>query len=220
MNPQSDVSRVVPGAINALDRLVALFSRLPGIGKKSAGRLVYHILDSDASYARTLGAELQGLHEAIKRCSRCGSFTENDPCPICTDSGRDHSLLCVVERAQDIRIIEESREFNGCFHVLGGLIAPLEGITPGNLSILKLFERVRDEKVEEVILALNPTIEGDTTALYIQRFLKEKLSVPGTSPADGSLEISRLASGLPVGGDLEYADRLTLSRSLRGRIKM
>jgi len=198
---------------NALDRLVALFSRLPGIGKKSASRLVYHILDADPSFARTIAGELQGLHEAIKRCSRCGSFTESDPCSICTDNARDHSLLCVVERAQDVRVIEESREFRGLFHVLGGLIAPLEGVNPGDLAIAQLLGRIRDEGVTEVILALNPTIEGDTTALYIQKFLKEKLP---SSP----LEISRLASGLPVGGDLEYADRLTLSRSLRGRIKM
>jgi len=199
--------------INALDRLVALLSRLPGIGKKSASRLVYHILEADPSHARALAAELQNLHESIKRCSACGSFTESDPCPICSDSGRDRTLLCVVERAQDVRVIEESREFRGLFHVLGGLIAPLEGINPGDLSIGQLLERIRKEKVREVILALNPTIEGDTTALYIQRVLKEKLS-------SGDLEISRLASGLPVGGDLEYADRLTLSRSLRGRIKM
>jgi len=201
------------GGPNALDRLVALFSRLPGIGKKSASRLVYHILDADPSFARTIAGELQGLHEAIKRCSRCGSFTESDPCSICTDTTRDHSLLCVVERAQDVRVIEESREFRGLFHVLGGLIAPLEGVNPGDLAIVQLLGRVRDEGVTEVILALNPTIEGDTTALYIQKFLKEKLP-------SSLLEISRLASGLPVGGDLEYADRLTLSRSLRGRIKM
>jgi len=198
---------------NALDRLVVLFSRLPGIGKKSASRLVYHILDSDPSYARALAAEIHALHDAIKRCSRCGSFTESDPCPICTDTTRDRSLICVVERAQDVRVIEESREFRGFFHVLGGLIAPLEGVNPGDLTIAQLLGRVRDEGVREVIMALNPTIEGDTTALYIQKFLKEKLP-------SGQLEISRLASGLPVGGDLEYADKLTLSRSLRGRIKM
>ena len=204
--------------INALDRLVALFSKLPGIGKKSAGRLVYHILDADSSYARILAAELSGLHEAIKRCSRCGSFTESDPCSICTDPGRDRTLLCVVERAQDVRVIDESREFKGLFHVLGGLIAPLEGVNPGDLAIGQLFARIRDEGIREVILALNPTIEGDTTALYIQKFLKEKL--PSHYAEQIPLEISRLASGLPVGGDLEYADRLTLSRSLRGRIKM
>jgi recombination protein RecR len=199
--------------LNALDRLVSLFSRLPGIGKKSAGRLVYHILDTDPSYAKTLAAELLTLHEIIKRCSRCGSFTESDPCPICTDSGRDRTLLCVVERAQDVRLIDESREFRGIFHVLGGLIAPLEGVNPGDLTIMQLPGRIKDEGVREVILALNPTIEGDTTALYIHRFLNEKLF-------PGSVDISRLASGLPVGGDLEYADKLTLSHSLRGRIKM
>jgi recombination protein RecR len=200
-------------SMNALDRLVALLSKLPGIGKKSAGRLVYHILDADPSYAQILAAELQSLHEAIKRCSRCGSFTETDPCQVCTDPGRDRSLLCVVERAQDVRVIDESREYRGLFHVLGGLIAPLEGVNPGDLALGQLPGRILDEGVKEVILALNPTIEGDTTALYIQRFLREKM--PSNSP-----EISRLASGLPVGGDLEYADRLTLSRSLRGRIKM
>jgi recombination protein RecR len=199
--------------MNALDRLVTLFSKLPGIGKKSAGRLVYHILEADPSYAKTLAAELNGLHDAIKRCSRCGSFTECDPCHICTDTSRDRTLLCVVERAQDVRLIDEAREFRGIFHVLGGLIAPLEGVTPGNLAIAQLPGRIRDEGVEEVILALNPTIEGDTTSLYIQRFLNEKMP-------SSSLEISRLASGLPVGGDLEYADKLTLSRSLRGRIRM
>ena len=200
-------------AANSLDRLVALLSKLPGIGKKSAGRLVYYILDTDPSYARALAEELLGLHNAIKRCSRCGSFTESDPCAICTDQGRDQTLLCVVERAQDVRVIEESREFRGLFHVLGGLIAPLEGVNPGDLTIAQLFSRIKDQGVQEVILALNPTIEGDTTALYIQKFLKERLP-------SHSLEVSRLASGLPVGGDLEYADRLTLSRSLRGRVKM
>ena len=208
---------------NTLDRLAALLSKLPGIGKKSAGRLVYHILDADPSYAATLAAEIAELHKAIKRCSICGSFTESNPCPICIDPGRDRSLLCVVERAQDVRVIEESREFRGLFHVLGGLIAPLEGVNPGDLAIGQLPGRIKDEGVRELILALNPTIEGDTTTLYIQRFLKEKLAFepPAQGPLAGyPLEISRLASGLPVGGDLEYADRLTLSRSLRGRIKM
>ena len=201
------------GQLNALDRLVALLSKLPGIGKKSASRLVYHILDAEPSYAGALAAELHGLHDAIRRCSRCGSYTETDPCPICSDPGRDRTLLCVVERAQDVRVIDESKEFRGIFHVLGGLIAPLEGVNPGDLSIGHLLRRIKDEGIREVILALNPTIEGDTTSLYIQKFLKENLT-------SQTVEISRLASGLPVGGDLEYADRLTLSRSFRGRIKM
>ncbi|AEF83296.1 recombination mediator RecR [Leadbettera azotonutricia] len=202
---------MTPG--NALDRLTALLSRLPGIGKKTAGRLAYHILDTDPAYAHSLASELDNLHDAIKRCSRCGAYTESDPCPICSDPSRDRALLCVVERAQDLRVIEESREYRGLFHVLGGLIAPLEGVGPGDLSIGKLASRIQEEGTRELILALNPTIEGDTTALYLQQFLKEKLK---GSP----LEITRLASGLPVGGDLEYADRLTLSRSFRGRIKL
>jgi recombination protein RecR len=119
----------------------------------------------------------------------------------------------VVERAQDVRVLEESREFKGLFHVLGGLIAPLEGVGPGDLSLGRLFSRIRDEGVRELILALNPTVEGDTTALYIQRLLKERAG-------GGPVELTRLASGLPVGGDLEYADRLTLSRSFRGRVKL
>jgi recombination protein RecR len=195
--------------MNAIDRLVALFSKLPGIGKKSATRLAYYILDTDPSYARLLAEQLETLHALIRRCSICGSFTETDPCPICADPGRDASLICVVERPQDVRVIEESHEFHGRFHVLGGLIAPLDGVSPGDLSIGPLLTRVRTEGTHEVILAMNPTVEGDTTALYIQKLLKEE-----------SVMVTRLASGLPVGGDLEYTDRLTLSRSFRGRVKI
>jgi recombination protein RecR len=195
--------------LDAIDRLVDLLSKLPGIGKKSASRLAYHILDADPSYSRMLAGELSSLHSVIKRCSRCGGYTESDPCPICADPGRDASIICVVERPQDIRVIEESREFRGRFHVLGGLIAPLEGVGPDDLTIGRLLSRIRLERVAEVILALNPTVEGDTTALYISKLLK-----------DTNVEATRLASGLPVGGDLEYTDRLTLSRSFRGRVKV
>ncbi|WP_041611809.1 recombination mediator RecR [Treponema primitia] len=195
--------------MNALDRLVALLSKLPGVGKKSAGRMAYHILDTSPGYAKDLAEELAGLHQAIRHCSVCGGFTESDPCPICSDTGRDGSIICVVERAQDVRVIEESREFHGRFHVLGGLIAPLEGVGPEDLSIGKLLSRVRAEGTRELILAMNPTLEGDTTALYLQKLLK-----------DSGADVTRLASGLPVGGDLEYADRLTLSRSFRGRVKL
>jgi recombination protein RecR len=199
---------------NAIDRLVELLSRLPGIGKKSASRMAYHILDADPSYSRMLAEQLASLHSSIRRCSRCGSFTETDPCPICTDPHRDSTVICVVERPQDIRVIDESfgggasAEFRGRFHVLGGLIAPLEGIGPDNLTIGQLLSRIRLEGVREVILAMNPTVEGDTTALYLQKLLK-----------DQAVEVTRLASGLPVGGDLEYADRLTLARSFRGRVR-
>ena len=198
---------------NALDRLITLFSKLPGIGKKSAGRITYHILDSSPALAAALAKELAGLHQAIRRCSVCGGFTESDPCSVCCDSGRDHSIICVVECAQDMRIIEESREFPGVYHVLGGLIAPLEGVSPADLSIDKLISRLRgsgsDRQIKELILALNPTVEGDTTALYLQKQLK---GFP--------VEVTRLASGMPVGGNIEYIDKLTLSRSFRGRVKI
>jgi len=194
---------------NALDRLITLFSKLPGIGKKSAGRIAYHILDSNPVLAGTLANELAGLHQAIRRCGTCGGFTETDPCSVCTDTTRDHSIICVVECAQDMRIIEDSREFPGVYHVLGGLIAPLEGVGAGDLSIEKLINRIKSSQVKELILALNPTVEGDTTALYLQKILKEF-----------PVEISRLASGMPVGGNIEYIDKLTLSRSLRGRVRV
>ena len=192
---------------NALDRLITLFSKLPGIGKKSAGRIAYHILDSDPILAGNLAKELAGLHQAIRRCSVCGSFTEADPCAVCSDNSRDHSIICIVESAQDVRIIEDSREFPGVYHVLGGLIAPLEGVGPTDLSIDKLIGRLGG--VRELILALNPTVEGDTTALYLQKTLKSF-----------EVEITRLASGMPVGGNIEYIDKLTLSRSFRGRVKV
>ena len=199
---------------NAIDRLITLLSKLPGVGKKSASRMAYFIIDSEGAYARNLASELEALHRSIFRCGICGGFTETDPCPICSDPGRDHSIICVIERAQDLRIIEESREFNGVFHVLGGLIAPLEGIGPGDLAINRLIARLggqspQEQKIREIILALNPTVEGDTTALYLHKILK-----------DFPVEVTRLASGLPVGGDLEYTDRITLSRSFRGRVKI
>ena len=194
---------------NAIDRLITLFSKLPGIGKKSAGRIVYHILDSSPVLAETLSKELSGFHQAIKRCGVCGGFTETDPCAVCSNPARDKTIICVVETAQDMRIIEEGREFAGVYHVLGGLIAPLEGVSPANLSIDKLINRLRSNTVKEIILALNPTVEGDTTALYLQKTLKEY-------PVD----IYRLASGMPVGGNIEYIDKLTLSRSFRGKVKV
>ncbi|MFA6508307.1 MAG: recombination mediator RecR [Treponemataceae bacterium] len=195
--------------MNSLDRLVASFSKLPGVGKKSAMRMAYYVLDADRSYARNLAEQLGVLHDAIHRCSVCGSYTESDPCPVCSDPTRDGSVICVVERPQDVRVIEDAGEYRGRFHVLGGTIAPLDGIGPDDLSIGPLLERVKKGGVAEVILATNPTVEGDTTALYLQKALR-----------DTGVLISRLASGLPVGGDLEYADRLTLSRSFRGRTSL
>ncbi len=195
--------------MNAIDELTDSFSRLPGIGKKSAGRLVNYILKADPLWVKRFAAEISSLQEKIRPCSVCGSWTESDPCQICSNPLRDKSLLCVVEQPQDVSTIESSHEYNGLFHVLGGVIAPLEGIGPDQLRIPELLERIKTGSVKEVILATNPTVEGDTTALYIQRLLSENRGIT----------VTRLASGLPVGGDLEYADRLTLARSFRGRSK-
>lgn len=193
--------------MNALDQLAESFSRLPGIGKKSAMRISNHLLKADQVFLENFAKQLVELHSRIHQCSECGSYTETDPCQICTNPLRERNLLCVVEQPQDVSTIENSGEFRGLFHVLGALISPLEGIGPDQLPIGKLIDRIKKENVTEVIIATNPTVEGDTTALYIQQILKQT-----------GVKVSRLASGLPVGGDLEYADKLTLARSFRGRI--
>lgn len=193
--------------MNAIDELTESFARLPGIGKKSAGRLVNYILKADSSWNSRFANQIATLQSKIRPCSVCGGWTENDPCPVCSDNLRDHSLICVVEQPQDVATIESVHEFSGVFHVLGGVIAPLEGIGPDQLRIAPLIERIQNSQVKEIIIATNPTVEGDTTALYLQRLL---------APVS-ELKVTRLASGLPVGGDLEYADKLTLARSFRGR---
>ena len=193
--------------MNAIDELTDSFSRLPGIGKKSAGRLVNYILKADSAWVSRFAHQLETLQQRIKPCSVCGAWTEKDPCPVCSDPLRDKSFICVVEQPQDVTTIDSSREFNGLFHVLGGVIAPLEGIGPSKLNIQSLVDRVQNGSVKEVILATNPTVEGDTTAMYIQKILSNINGV----------KVTRLASGLPVGGDLEYIDKLTLARSFRGR---
>ncbi|MDY7026941.1 MAG: recombination mediator RecR [Spirochaetota bacterium] len=195
--------------MTTLDRIIQSLSRLPGIGRKSAARIAYWLLKSDPHITRQLAEQLQTLHSSIKKCSVCGNYTEQDPCAICSSTNRDRSLICVVENPQDVQTIEETREYDGLYHVLGGAISPMNGVGAEDLSIGKLMQRVSDQSVTEVILATNPTVEGDTTALYLQRMLKER-----------GVAVSRLASGLPVGGDLEYADRMTLARSLKGRTVM
>ena len=196
--------------MNALEDLIDNLCRLPGIGKKSAARLAYHILKQDPPYAHRLADSLYKLHDSIKPCPVCGAFTDQDVCDICSDPTRDGSCICVVEQPQDVYTLMSMGEYRGLFHVLGGVIAPLEGIGPEQLRIASLVKRIGSgTAVKEVILATNPTIEGDTTALYIQKVLH-----------DLPVEVTRLASGLPVGGDLEYTDKLTLMRSFKGRIKI
>lgn len=192
--------------MNAIDEITESFSRLPGIGKKSAGRIVNFLLKADSSFMNRLSMQIANLQQRIHPCSVCGAWTESDPCPICGDNSRDRTTVCVVEQPQDVAIIENCHDYRGLFHVLGGVIAPLEGISPDSLRIKELLERVKGGEIKEVILATNPNVEGDTTALYIQNLLK-----------DSGVKVTRLASGLPVGGDLEYIDRLTLARSFMGR---
>lgn len=195
--------------MNALDELADSFSRLPGIGKKSAVRISNSLLKSDQAFLERFAKQLTELHDRVHQCSECGSYTENDPCPICSNPLRDRQLICVVEQPTDVQTIENSGEYKGLFHVLGALIAPLEGIGPDQLSIGKLIDRIRKENATEVIIATNPTVEGDTTALYLQQILRQT-----------GIKVTRLASGIPVGGDLEYADKLTLARSFRGRFSL
>ncbi|MCX7025149.1 MAG: recombination mediator RecR [Spirochaetes bacterium] len=195
--------------MKALEDLVALLSRLPGIGKKSASRIAFHLLKADESFARTLAERISRLRESVRFCSVCGAYTESDPCPVCSSPARDRSILCVVEQPQDVLTIEAGREYLGLYHVLGGLIAPLDGVGPENLHLDALERRVRTGGIREIIIATNPTVEGDTTALYVKKIL-----------AGTGAEVTRLATGIPVGGDLEYADRLTLARSFRGRVRL
>ena len=196
--------------MNALDEITESFSRLPGIGKKSAARIANHLLQrADEVFMERFAFQIANLKKRIKPCSICGAWTENDPCPICQDSSRDRSLICVVEQAQDVATIDSSHEYHGLYHVLGGYISLIDGITPDKLRIQALVDRVKAGGIKEVILATNPTPEGDITAVFIQQQL-----------AQSGVAITRLASGLPVGGDLEYADRLTLARSFRGRTSL
>lgn len=195
--------------MTALDNLVQNLARLPGIGPKSASRIAYHLIKTDAAYNKQLGLNIATIQEQVFPCSVCGSFTETDPCPICEDGSRDRSQLCIVESPQDVITLQSSGAFNGLYHVLGGAISPLDGIGPENLSFAKMTKRISEGQFKEIIIATNPTEEGDTTALYIRHILKDRQD----------LVITRLASGLPIGGDLEYADRITLARSLRGRVQ-
>jgi recombination protein RecR len=192
--------------MDLLERLISGLSRLPGLGKKSASRIVYHLLRTDDDFVKSLAADIAALRTTIQHCGICGIYTETDPCSICTDPSRDPSLLCVVEEPQDVITIEGLHEYRGFYHVLMGALSPINGIGPRNLRIEGLLRRVREGAVQEVILATNPTVEGETTALYVGKLLKEE-----------GLNVSRLALGLPLGGDLEFADRQTLTRSLKGR---
>jgi recombination protein RecR len=192
--------------VDLIGELTSQLERLPGIGRKSATRLVYYLLKAEPAYVGSLSGLIRELRERIHPCEVCGNYTDARVCALCEDPHRDRSLLCVVEEAKDIRTIEETREYHGLYHVLGGAISPIDGVGPKDLRIDSLVERARGGALTEVVIATNPTVEGETTAQYVAKLLRSV-----------GVRVTRLAFGLPVGGDLEYADRLTLARALRGR---
>ena len=189
--------------------LIAALSRLPGIGPRSAERIALHLVQTDSAIVKQLADLILQARERIQFCATCGALTEQSPCPICNDTRREGSLICLVERAVDILSIEKSGTFRGKFHVLGGKISPLDGVEPEDLRIADLEQRLAREPIREVVIALGTDVEGDATSYY----LAKRLARPG-------LKISRIAYGLPAGSGLEYADELTLSRALEGRREM
>lgn len=200
------LSSAIPKSVQ---KLIDEFSRLPGIGPKSASRLTFFLLRGDGGQSRDLASALIELRERTRFCSVCQNITESDPCPVCSDQQRDASLICVVEEPLDVLAIERTGKFKGKYHVLHGAISPVEGVGPEDLKIKELLERVRASSVREVILATNVSLEGESTAMYLQKQI-----------APLGAKVTRLARGLPVGGDLEYADETTLARALEGRGEM
>jgi recombination protein RecR len=189
-----------------IDHLIEALSKLPGIGKKTASRLAFYILRNSPSEAQELARAILDVKEKIRLCSICFNLTDEDPCRICQDERRSREVLCVVEGPNDLIAIENTGDFNGRYHVLHGTISPLEGIGPDNLKIKELMERLRREKISEVILATNPTVEGGATALYLTDLIRPL-----------SIKVTRIAYGIPMGSEIEYSDGMTLSKALEGR---
>lgn len=195
--------------MSAIEGLITEFGRLPGVGRKTAQRLSYHLLKTSDEEARRLAEAILRVVEEVEACSRCGNLSDADPCEFCRDERRDRSTVCVVEEASDITAIEKSGHFDGLYHVLGGRLSPLDGVGPEDLRVQELMARLRGG-VDEVIIATNPSVEGEATATYLHRLLAEM---------DG-VRVTRLARGLPVGGDLEYADGVTIAEAFTGRREM
>ncbi|MFH1701079.1 MAG: recombination mediator RecR [Candidatus Zixiibacteriota bacterium] len=189
----------------SVGRLVSLLSRLPGVGRKTAGRLAFHILKMNMEEARDLAEAIVTVKEKVGTCGICFNISEHDPCAICADEKRDRTIICVVEEASDIIALEKAEEFTPLYHVLGGRLSPLDGIGPDDLYLKGLLSRL-DDTIKEVIIATNPDVEGEATAMYINKLIKPF-----------GVKVTRIARGLPVGGDLEYADGVTITRALQGR---
>ncbi len=189
--------------VASLARLIEQFEKMPGIGHKSAQRLAFYVLNMKQSEAEAFSKAILDAHSKIKKCSVCCNLAEDDLCPICKNKGRDDSVVCVVEDPRDVLAFERTHEFSGTYHVLHGVISPMNGIGPEDITIKELLQRIGDGKIKEVIMATNPTVEGEATAMYISRLLKPM-----------GITVSRLAYGVPVGAELEYADEVTLARAL------
>ncbi len=190
----------------SINKLIEYFSSLPGIGPKSAEKLTFFILNAPDNFVNEFSEILRTIKNRIKKCKICGNYSENDVCPICSDPKRDKSLLCVVERPQDIISIEKLNIYNGLYHVLFGVISPLDGIGPDELNLNSLIKRIKEENIKELIIATNPTPDGDTTAIYISKLLK-----------DSNIKITRIAYGIPAGAHIDYTDMVTLTRSFLNR---
>lgn len=190
----------------AIQRLIDAFAALPGIGPKGAQRIAFHLLSAPRDEADQLAEAIEEVKDKVRFCEICGNVCETSPCPVCADPRRDHGIICVVEEPKDVMSIERTREYRGLYHVLGGAINPMANVGPNDLSIPALLDRLKTDEVQEIILALDPNIEGEATTTYLGRLL---------SPL--GIKVTRLASGLPVGSDLEYADEITLARALAGR---
>ena len=186
--------------------LTEQFAKLPGIGMKSAQRLAYHVMSMSSADAKAFADAIVNVHKTVHLCKVCQNFTDQELCPICSDVRRDHTTICVVESPKDISAFERTKEYKGVYHVLHGLISPIDGVTPDKLKIKELLSRIDSENVEEVIMATNPTVEGEATAMYISKLLKPL-----------GVKVTRLAFGLPIGGILEYADEVTLYKALENR---
>ena len=194
---------------NAMSRLIEELSRLPGIGHKSAQRLAFHLMRQSEKAVQDLADALTTARSSVRYCKICCTLTDGEICPICGDAGRDHTQIMVVEDSRDMAAYEKTRQYHGVYHILQGVISPLNGTEPGDIRVRELLERLRDESIREVILATNPTVEGETTALYLSRLIKPL-----------GVKVTRLANGVPVGGDLEYIDEVTLTRALEGRTEL
>jgi recombination protein RecR len=204
--------------VSAIDDLATELSKLPGIGRKTALRLTYHLLKQSKDQSRRLAESLLTLSDRIKPCERCFNLTEDAVCSICRDPRRDQALVCVVEEASDIGAIERAGEFRGVYHVLGGRLSPLDGVGPDDLNVAGLVSRVSNGQVREVIVATNPSLEGDATAVFVQRELAQVNATNGNR--ESKLNVTRIARGLPVGGDLEYADGASIAQALSARRAM